>query len=83
MISDLIAQDNELLTECMLVRYVNYLERIRGRGREYIRKVLDYIERENTPRSINYQLDLMKKVGFRSVEILHKNMCFGTFCTIK
>ena len=81
MISDLIAQDNELLTECMLKRYVNYLERIRGR--EYIRKVLDYIAREDTPRSINYQLDLMKKVGFRSVKILHKNMCFGTFCAIE
>jgi tRNA (cmo5U34)-methyltransferase len=25
----------------------------------------------------------MKKVGFKSVEILHKNMCFGAFGGIK
>lgn len=32
---------------------------------------------------MTYQLDLMKKIGFRKTEILHKNICFGAFGAIK
>ena len=81
MISDLITQDTELLNEYTWQRYGDYLDGIGGE--EYRKKVLDYIEKEDTPRSMNYQLDLMKKAGFTSVEILHKNMCFGAFGGIK
>jgi tRNA (cmo5U34)-methyltransferase len=59
MISDLIIQDNELLVEYMLETYEDYLEKVGGA--EYIRKVFGYFARENTPRSINYQLYFMKK----------------------
>ncbi|KRD12568.1 methyltransferase type 11 [Flavobacterium sp. Root901] len=81
MISDLITQDTELLNEYTWQRYGEYLEGIGGP--EYRQNVFDYIEKEDTPRSMNYQLDLMKKTGFKSVEILHKNMCFGAFGGIK
>jgi len=81
MVSDLITQDTELLNEYTWQRYGEYLEEIGGA--EYRQKVLAYIEKEDSPRSMNYQLDLMKKVGFSSVEILHKNMCFGAFGGIK
>ncbi len=81
MISDLVAQDTDILNEYIREKYGDYLEEIGGE--EYRHKVLDYVEKEDTPRSINYQLDLMKKVGFRNVEILHKNMCFGAFGGIK
>lgn len=81
MISDLITQDTDLLNEYTWQRYGDYLEGIGGT--EYRQKVLDYIEKEDSPRSMNYQLDLMKKVGFSKVEILHKNMCFGAFGGIK
>lgn len=81
MISDLITQDTELLNDYIWQRYGEYLEEIGGA--EYRQKVLDYIEKEDSPRSMNYQLDLMKKVGFSKVEILHKNMCFGAFGGIK
>lgn len=81
MISDLITQDTDLLNEYTWQRYGDYLEGIGGA--EYRQKVFDYIEKEDSPRSMNYQLDLMKKVGFKSVEILHKNMCFGAFGAIK
>ncbi|MGN7812297.1 MULTISPECIES: class I SAM-dependent methyltransferase [Flavobacterium] len=81
MISDLITQDTELLNDYTWQRYGEYLEEIGGA--EYRQKVLDYIEKEDSPRSMNYQLDLMKKVGFSKVEILHKNMCFGAFGGIK
>ncbi|WP_343694831.1 class I SAM-dependent methyltransferase [Flavobacterium sp.] len=81
MISDLITQDTELLNEYTWQRYGEYLEGIGGT--EYRKNVFDYIAKEDSPRSMNYQLDLMKKVGFKSVEILHKNMCFGAFGGIK
>jgi tRNA (cmo5U34)-methyltransferase len=81
MISDLITQDTELLNDYTWERYGNYLEEMSGK--EYRKKVLDYIAKEDSPRSMNYQLDLLKKVGFSKVEILHKNMCFGAFGGIK
>lgn len=81
MISDLITQDTELLNDYTWERYGDYLEALGGKV--YRTKVLDYVAKEDTPRSMNYQLDLMKKVGFSSVEILHKNMCFGAFGGIK
>jgi tRNA (cmo5U34)-methyltransferase len=81
MISDLITQDNEKINAYTWERYGDYLESIGGK--DYRKKVLDYVEKEDSPRSMTYQLDLMKKVGFSSVEILHKNMCFGAFGGIK
>jgi tRNA (cmo5U34)-methyltransferase len=81
MISDLITQDTEILTDYTWQRYGDYLESMNGK--EYRQKVLDYVGKEDSPRSINYQLNLMKEVGFRKVEILHKNMCFGAFGGIK
>ena len=81
MISDLITQDTDLLSEYTWERYGDYLEGIGGK--EYREKVLAYVEKEDSPRSMNYQLDLMKRVGFSKVEILHKNICFGAFGGIK
>lgn len=81
MISDLITQDIELVTEYTWERYGDYLEGLGGKA--YRQNVFDYIAKEDSPRSMNYQLDLMKHVGFSKVEILHKNMCFGAFGGIK
>ncbi|MCC5928717.1 MAG: class I SAM-dependent methyltransferase [Cyclobacteriaceae bacterium] len=81
MISDLITQDTPTLDEYIWERYGDYLESLGGK--EYRKEVLDYIEKEDSPRSMNYQLELMKQLGFRKVEILHKNMCFGAFGGIK
>ena len=81
MISDLITQDTDLLNEYTWERYGDYLEALGGK--EYRQKVLDYVAKEDSPRSMNYQLNLMKKLGFSKVEILHKNMCFGAFGGIK
>lgn len=81
MISDLITQDTKLLSNYTWERYGDYLENLSGKA--YRQKVLDYVAKEDSPRSMNYQLNLMTKVGFRNVEILHKNMCFGSFGGIK
>ncbi|MDR2602659.1 MAG: class I SAM-dependent methyltransferase [Spirochaetaceae bacterium] len=81
MISDLVTQDSAVLTNYTWECYENYLNKIAGK--EYARKVLAYVEKEDTPRSINYQMELMKKAGFRNIEILHKNVCFAAFAGIK
>jgi tRNA (cmo5U34)-methyltransferase len=81
MISDLITQDTALLNNYTWERYGDYLEEVGGK--EYRSKVLEYVAKEDSPRSMNYQLDLMKNIGFSSVEILHMNMCFGAFGGIK
>lgn len=52
-------------------------------GNDFKENVFDYIEKEDTPKSVNYQLELLKKVGFRQVEVLHKNMCFAAFGAVK
>lgn len=80
-ISDLIAHDSEPVTRLFEDKYAAYLETLGGT--EYRQKVLDYVAYEDTPRSVNFQLDLLKKVGFTATEILHKNSCFAAFGAIK
>ncbi|MGM8360876.1 class I SAM-dependent methyltransferase [Flavobacterium sp. ARAG 55.4] len=80
-ISDLVTQDHQAVNQLTWKMYANYLKQ--HGGEEYQQKVFDYIEKEDTPRSMTYQLNLMKKVGFSSTEILHKNACFGAFGGIK
>ena len=81
MISDLITQETSAVNEYTWERYGDYLESVDGK--EYRKKVFEYIEKEDSPRSMTYQLELMRKVGFKKTEILHKNMCFGAFGGIK
>lgn len=81
MISDLVTQDTEVLNNYMWEKYGDYLEKLGGV--DYRKKVLAYIEKEDSPRSLNYQLNLMKKVGFKSVEVLNKNICFAAYGGVK
>lgn len=80
-ISDLVRHDAEHLDRLFRKKYGNYLETLAGA--EYRNKVFDYIDYEDTPRSVDFQLSLMRKVGFRKSEILHKNLCFAAFGGIK
>jgi tRNA (cmo5U34)-methyltransferase len=62
-------------------RYGDYLAALRDEA--YRDHVFDYIEREDTPRSLVYQLDLLRTVGFAEVEVLHKHACFAAFGGVK
>jgi len=81
MICDLITQQSEILNVYFTEKYAEYLSGISGE--QYAKDVLAYIEKEDSPRPLIYQLELMKKVGFSQVDILHKNICFAAFCGIK
>ncbi|MET1057813.1 MAG: class I SAM-dependent methyltransferase [Pedobacter sp.] len=80
-ISDLISHQPGELNQLFEARYASYLEQLGGA--EYRDKVLAYIDAEDSPRSVSYQLDLMKAAGFRYTDILHKNACFAAFGGIK
>ncbi|ALJ01695.1 class I SAM-dependent methyltransferase [Rufibacter tibetensis] len=80
-VSDLISHDSREINGLFWDRYGAYLTHLGGVG--YKEKVLAYIEKEDSPRSLTFQLDLMRKVGFRQVEILHKNTCFAAYGGIK
>lgn len=80
-IVDLIAHSTPAVQELMWRRYGEYLASLGGEA--YRDRVFAYIEREDTPRPLVYQLDLLRKAGFGEVEVLHKNSCFAAFGGIK
>ena len=65
----------------MWERYSQYLISLKDEA--YRDHVFDYVEHEDTPRSLIFQLDLLQKVGFDKVTVLHKNGCFAAFGGVK
>jgi len=76
-ITDLVVQETKPIHELMWSRYGDYLESLGGS--EYRQNVFDYVDREDSPRPVTYQLDLLRRVGFDHIELLHKNSCFAAF----
>lgn len=76
-ISDLVRHSLPEVQALMWRRYGEYLEGLKGP--EYRDHVFAYVEFEDTPRPLVYQLDLLRRVGFQNVEVLHKNGCFAAF----
>jgi tRNA (cmo5U34)-methyltransferase len=80
-ISDLVAHERSEVHARMWTRYGEYLSSLKGDA--YCDHVFAYIEQEDTPRSLVFQLDMLREVGFASVEVLHKNGPFAAFGAIK
>ena len=80
-ITDLVSQESEAVHSLMWDRYGEYLCSMGGA--DYKTKVFEYIDKEDSPRPVTYQLDLLRKVGFRHTDVLHKNSCFAAFGAIK
>ena len=80
-IADLIDHEVSAVREVMWQRYGEYLTQFRDEA--YRDQVFGYIEQEDTPRPLMFQLDLLRSVGFRQVEVLHKNTSFAAFGAIK
>jgi len=62
-------------------RYGEYLTRLKDEA--YRDHVFAYVEKEDTPRPLIFQLDLLRQAGFAQVEVLHKNVCFAAFGAVK
>ena len=67
--------------QVMWKRYGEYLESLGGK--EYRSKVFDYIDKEDSPRSLPFQLDLLKSTGFSNYDILHRNSVFACYFAVK
>jgi tRNA (cmo5U34)-methyltransferase len=80
-ITDLVSHESETVHSLMWERYGEYLCSIGDA--EYRTTVFEYIDKEDSPRSVTYQLNLLRKVGFAYIDILHKNSCFAAFGAIK
>lgn len=80
-ITDLVSQETAPVQQMMQQRYHDYLCALGGEA--YKDQVVAYIEKEDTPRPVTWQLDLLRRVGFRQVELLHKNSCFAAFGAVK
>lgn len=81
LISDLVVHTLKPINQLIWDRYKSYLKTLGGE--DYQKHVFAYIQQEDSPRSYEFQQKLLLDAGFNYVEILHKNLCFATFCAIK
>jgi tRNA (cmo5U34)-methyltransferase len=80
-IADLVAHEAPAIDQLMWQRYGAYLTELKGP--EYREQVFAYIDQEDSPRPVTYQLDLLRQVGFERVDLLHKNATFAAFGAIR
>ncbi len=80
-ISDLLSHESPAVQDLMWRRYGEYLSDLRDEA--YRDHVFEYIEREDSPVPLTYQLELMRRVGFGQVDVLHKNGPFAAFGGVK
>ena len=80
-IFDLVESSIPAISGVMRQRYGEYLTRLKDDA--YRDHVFAYVEKEDTPRPLVYQLDLLRRVGFAQVEVLHKHFCFAAFGAVK
>jgi tRNA (cmo5U34)-methyltransferase len=78
---DLVESSIPAVQQLMRRQYGEYLTRLKDEG--YRDHVFAYVEREDTPRPLVFQLDLLRQVGFAHVDVLHKNVCFAAFGAVK
>jgi tRNA (cmo5U34)-methyltransferase len=80
-ITDLVTHTRPEVQTHMWRRYGEYLESLKGA--DYREHVLNYVEFEDTPRPLTYQLDVLRRAGFEDLEVLHKHNCFAAFGAVK
>ncbi|MEN5088216.1 class I SAM-dependent methyltransferase [Sphingobacterium faecium] len=81
-IFDLVIQDHEAIQHLIYHQhYGAYLTNLKDES--YRDHVFNYIEHEDTPRSLTYQLNLLQTVGFNFVDVLHKKLNFASFVAFK
>lgn len=80
-IFDLVTHPNAAVQSLFQSRYGDYLEGLRDAA--YREQVFAYVKKEDTPRPLFYQLDLLQRVGFSQVDVLHYHTCFAAFGGVK
>src|SRR3954452_19485366 len=78
---DLVESSIPAVQQLMQRRYGEYLTGLKGEA--YRDQVFAFVEKEDTPRPLLFQLDLLRQVGFAQVEVLHKKVCFAALGAVK
>jgi len=78
---DLVESSIPPVQRLMWQAYGEYLTQLKDES--YRDHVFAYVAKEDTPRPLMFQLDLLRQAGFSQVEVLHKNVCFAAFGAIK
>ena len=76
-INDIVVGETDEITQMMLDGWVSMLKK--QVSPEEVDMYLDRYESEDTPRTLSYQLDLLKQVGFKETFVLHKHFNFAAF----
>lgn len=80
-INDIVIGETEALTEMMINGWLSKLKT--QISEEEIEMYMQRYETEDTPRTLSYQLELMRQVGFSRSIVLHKHFNFAAFGAIK
>lgn len=78
---DLVEGATSALQQLAWRRYSDYLVGLGGDT--YRDRVFAYIEQEDTPRPLYYQLRLLEQAGFSQLDVLHKHGPFAAFGAVK
>ena len=80
-IFDLVDSSIPAVGDLMRRKYAEYLTAFRGEA--YRDEVFAYVDREDTPKPLTFQLQLLRAAGFREIEVLHKHLCFAAFGALR
>ena len=80
-VADLCTFELPDVQETMWARYGRYLKGLKGP--EYRDTVFAYIDKEDSPRSLPFQLELLRASGFSAWDVLHRNSVFACYVAVK
>lgn len=76
-IADQIVHEHDATQSMMWQRWGDYLVEVKDEA--YRDHVMTYVEKEDTPRSLAFQMNLMARVGFEKIDVLLKRSKFASF----
>lgn len=80
-ITDSVEHETPAVRQLIQRRWGDYLVALKDEA--YRDHVFAYVEKEDTPRPLQWQLDLLRNVGFPQIDVLHKHNRFATFGAVK
>jgi tRNA (cmo5U34)-methyltransferase len=81
LIADHVEHGDPRLQELFKRRWGEYLTEFKGEA--YRDHVFGYVEKEDTPRPLMFQIDTLRSVGFQKIDVLHKNSLFAAWVATK
>ena len=80
-INDIVLSETDEINQMMLEGWIGEMRK--HHDEDEVKMYLNRYESEDTPRTLSYQLELMKQVGFSKTIVLHKHFNFAAFGAIK